>query len=112
MKRREFLSSASAVAVSCFASHLLNAQSSETQSGAPIAGTLTIDGSTTLATIPQDFIGLSYESAQLANPAFFSAENTALVALFRELSDHGVLRIGGGTSEFTAFTTEEAPASA
>ncbi len=107
MKRRDFLSSASAAAASCLASHLLHAQS-----GAPISGTLTIDESTTLATIPQDFIGLSYESAQLANPAFFSAENTALVALFRELSDQGVLRLGGGTSEFTAFTTEESPAAA
>src|ERR1700683_2466747 len=97
MKRREFLSSACAVAVSCFASHLLTAQSSETQSGAPIAGTFTIHGSTTLATIPQDFMGLSYESAQLANPAFFSAENTALIALFRELGNQGVLRLGGGT---------------
>ncbi|MGD0738269.1 MAG: hypothetical protein ABR957_01650, partial [Terracidiphilus sp.] len=103
MKRREFLSSASAVASSCLASHLLRAQS-----GAPISGTLTINESATLATVPQDFIGLSYESAQLANPAFFSAENTALIALFRELSDQGVLRLGGGTSEFTAFTAEEA----
>jgi hypothetical protein len=105
MKRREFLSSVSAVAASCLASHLLRAQS-----GAPISGTLTIDESASLATIPQDFIGLSYESAQLANPAFFSAENTALIALFRELTDQGVLRLGGGTSEFTAFTTEESPA--
>jgi hypothetical protein len=107
MKRREFLQNVSSVAASCLASHLLRAQS-----GAPISGTLTIDESATLATIPQDFIGLSYESAQLANPAFFSAENTALIALFRELSDWGVLRLGGGTSEFTAFTTEEAPDSA
>jgi hypothetical protein len=104
MKRRDFLYSASAAAATCLASDLLRSQSN-----APIAGTLTIDESTTVATIPQDFIGLSYESAQLANPAFFSAENTALIALFRELSDSGVLRLGGGTSEFTAFTTEEPP---
>jgi hypothetical protein len=107
MKRREFLQSGSSVAASCLASHLLDAQISGAQSGAPISGTLTIDESATLATIPQDFIGLSCESAQLANPAFFSAENTALIALFRELSDWGVLRLGGGTSEFTAFTTDE-----
>jgi hypothetical protein len=105
MKRREFFYGASAAAASCLASHLLRAQSD-----GPIAGTLTIDESTTLATIPRDFIGLSYESAQLASPAFFSAENTALIALFRELSDQGVLRLGGDTSEFTAFTTEEPPA--
>lgn len=107
MKRRDFLSSASAVAASCLAPHLLRAQSD-----APISGTLTIDESSTLATIPKDFIGLSYESAQLANPAFFSAENTALIALFRELSDQGVLRLGGGTSEFTAFTADETQAPA
>jgi hypothetical protein len=107
MKRREFLSTASAAAASCLASHLLHAQNAE-----PISGTLTIDESATLATIPPDFIGLSYESAQLANPAFFDAENTALIALFRELSDQGMLRLGGGTSEFTAFTTEEPSAAA
>jgi hypothetical protein len=107
MKRREFLSTASAAAASCLASHLLHAQS-----GTPISGTLTIDESATLAAIPPDFIGLSYESAQLANPAFFSAENTALIALFRELSDWGVLRLGGGTSEFTAFTADETQAAA
>lgn len=107
MKRREFLSIASAAAASCLASHLLHAQS-----GTPISGTLTIDESATLAAIPPDFIGLSYESAQLANPAFFSAKNTALIALFRELSDWGVLRLGGGTSEFTAFTADETQAAA
>ncbi len=111
MKRRDFLSSASAAAASYLASHLLYAQSAAADP-ATISGTLTIDESATLATIPADFIGLSYESAQLANPAFLSAENTALIALFRELSDQGVLRLGGGTSEFTVFTTEEPPAAA
>ena len=61
------------------ASHLIFSVRKAAQ---PISGTLIIDESATLATIPQDFIGLSYESAQLANPAFFSAENTALIALF------------------------------
>jgi hypothetical protein len=110
MKRRDFLQNASVVAASCLASRLLHAQSSAPGASAPVSGTLTIDESSTLATIPQDFIGLSYESAQLANPAFFSAEDTALIALFRELSISGVLRLGGGTSEFTDFTTEEPPA--
>lgn len=107
MRRRDFLQNAGVAAASCLAPHFLHAQSA-----APISGTLTIDESTTLATIPQDFIGLSYESAQLASPAFFSAENTALIALFRELSNQGVLRLGGGTSEFAAFTTEELPTAA
>lgn len=38
------------------------------------------------AAIPEDFVGLSYESAQLANPHFFSSENKKLVHLFRELA--------------------------
>ncbi|MGD0346562.1 MAG: hypothetical protein ABSA85_07395 [Terracidiphilus sp.] len=112
MKRRDFLSSASAAAVSCLAPCLLYAQGGAPDADAPISGRLSIDESTTLAAIPPDFIGLSYESAQLANPAFFSADNSALIALFRELSDQGVLRLGGGTSEFTAFTTGEPPAAA
>jgi hypothetical protein len=74
---------------------------------APLSATLTIDLSKKLATMPGDFTGLSYESAQLANPAFFAASNKALVEQFRGLSTQGVLRLGGGTSEFVVFTTEE-----
>jgi hypothetical protein len=108
MNRRKFLRDACATAatISCASRHVLHAQ----ESNQPISATLTIDESAALATIPEDFIGLSYESAQLANPAFFAAENTALIALFCELGDQGVLRLGGGTSEFTAFTTDETPA--
>src|SRR6185312_1699747 len=57
-----------------------------------------------LATIPRDYTGLSYESAQLANPAFFSPKNKELIALFRELSPSGNLRLGGGSSEFTTYS--------
>ena len=54
--------------------------------------------------MPPDYCGLSYESAQLANPTFFSAENRQLIDLFRALSPQGVLRIGGGTSEYTTYS--------
>ncbi len=54
--------------------------------------------------IPQDFTGLSYESAQLANPNFFSAQSEELIALFRGLSRSGNLRLGGGSSEFTTYS--------
>jgi hypothetical protein len=109
MNRRGFLRGAgAAAAASCFATRSL----CEPSSGETIAASLTVDESVTLATIPQDFTGLSYESAQLANPAFFSAQNTALIALFGGLGEQGVLRLGGGTSEFTAFTTEEIAAPA
>ncbi|MGO4212047.1 hypothetical protein AB4043_14620, partial [Terriglobus sp. YAF25] len=51
--------------------------------------------------IPSDYSGFSYESAQLVNPAFFSPHHRQLISLYRELTPHGVLRIGGGTSAFT-----------
>ena len=104
MNRRTFLRNAAAItAAARLAPHSLFAQPAQQ----PIAATLAIDEAQTLATVPQDFIGLSYESAQLANPAFFAASNKALIALFRELSGDGVLRLGGGTSEFTHFTAQE-----
>jgi hypothetical protein len=64
---------------------------------------LTIDSNQKLATMPQDFIGLSYESAQLADPAFFSASDTTLVRAFRELSPRGVLQLGGNLSDVTLW---------
>ncbi|AHE52022.1 hypothetical protein NX02_01280 [Sphingomonas sanxanigenens DSM 19645 = NX02] len=71
---------------------------------------LTLDAARRGATIPADFVGLSYERAQLANPAYFSAENSALVALFKGLSPVGNLRIGGSSGEHTAYVGEQAPA--
>ena len=50
--------------------------------------------------MPQDFVGLSYEVRQLTDPSFFSARNSGLIRAFREISEHGVLRLGGNTSEF------------
>jgi len=70
----------------------------------PSAATLTIDADATGPTIPIDFTGLSYESAQLANPTFFSPQNRSLIELFRGLTLHGNLRLGGGSSEFTTYS--------
>lgn len=66
--------------------------------------TLALNESPNSPVIPEDFVGLSYESAQLANPAFFSAANKPLVRLFRGLSPSGNLRLGGGSSEFTTYS--------
>ncbi len=51
-------------------------------------------------TIPANFVGLSYETQQLSDASFFSAQNTGLVAQCRELTPHGVLRLGGNTSDY------------
>lgn len=68
---------------------------------------LGIDISSTLAKVPADYMGLSYESGQLAYPDFFSPQNTALIGLFRRLSPAGVLRLGGNLSEFTAWSEKD-----
>jgi len=63
--------------------------------------------------IADDFTGLSYESAQLGNPNFFSGENTQLAGFMRGLGKSGVLRIGGNTSEYCYWTPnakKQAPA--
>lgn len=46
---------------------------------------------------------LSYETLELSDPTFFAADNHGLVRLFREMNPHGVLRIGGNTSDDTVW---------
>lgn len=58
--------------------------------------------------ITDDFTGLSYESAQLGNPHFFSGENTDLIGFVRRLGTSGILRIGGNTSEYCYWTPDPA----
>jgi hypothetical protein len=93
MNRRHFLTSFAAITA---ASRFTLAQ--------PSAVTLTIDGAHRGSVIPADFTGLSYESAQLANPSFFSGQNHRLIELFRGLSPSGNLRLGGGSSEYTTYS--------
>lgn len=75
---------------------------------AAAALTLTIEAKKPGVTVPVDFTGLSYESAQLGHPEFFSGENKALIAIFRQLGEHGVLRIGGNTGEYTTWSADDA----
>ena len=70
-----------------------------------------VDPSHVLAQVPADFMGLSYESGQLASPAFFSGQNNALISCFRTRSPSGVLRLGGNFSEFTHWSESGEPAS-
>ena len=55
--------------------------------------------------IAPDFIGLSYESALLDSPDYFTPDNRSLIGLIRTLGAGGVLRFGGNTSERTVWTT-------
>ncbi len=67
---------------------------------------LRYDPARTGPTIPSDFVGLSFERAQLSNPGYFSASNTALVRLVRGLSPSGSIRIGGSSGEHTSYLGE------
>src|SRR5689334_6002633 len=53
--------------------------------------------------ISENFIGLSYESAVLASPDYLSPRNLSVMGLFRGLGPGAVLRLGGNTSESTAW---------
>ena len=69
------------------------------QTAAGPAATLTLHPDRPGPAVPANFVGLSYEAQQLADPTFFSAENTGLIAQLRALAPHGVLRLGGNTSD-------------
>ena len=98
MMRREFLRDAAIAAAALTLPSLAQT---------PPAAKLLRDEDAPALIVPKDFLGLSYETAQLANPAFFAATNKPLIALFRELSISGVLRLGGGSSEFATYSEQD-----
>ena len=95
LDRRRFLQSAAATLAVTAPSVRALAQAA---SGAQTAA-LTLHADRPGPAIPPNFVGLSYEVEQLAEPSFFSVENTGLIQQFRALSPHGVLRLGGNTSD-------------
>lgn len=72
-----------------------------TASGAPTA-TITLDRSAVGKQIPADFAGLSFETSRILpdgdGSRLFTAENKALISLFKTLGIHS-LRIGGNTAD-------------
>jgi hypothetical protein len=73
---------------------------------------LVVSGADTGQPLAADFIGLSYESAILAAGDYFTPDNASILGLIRALGDDGVIRIGGNTSERTAWRPQAAPAAA
>jgi hypothetical protein len=69
-------------------------------SSASVEGRWRLNANKALGAISDSLYGFSYETAQLLDPRFFSVDNHALIALFRQLGPNGVLRIGGNTSDF------------
>ena len=94
MDRRRFVIASAATAASwkSFAQPALGS--------APQQAKLTLHADQPGPAIPANFVGLSYETQQLSEPNFFAPANTGLVAQFRALAPHGVLRLGGNTSDY------------
>jgi hypothetical protein len=68
--------------------------------GASPSTSLTFHPDVTLNQLPVSYNGFSIETATLEHPEIYHPANRTLVALFRRLSPHGVLRLGGNSSEF------------
>ena len=56
--------------------------------------------------VPLDFLGLGYETAAVAQPNFFGVQNLKMVQLYRTLTSHGVVRIGGNVSDHTRYVPD------
>jgi len=107
MNRRDFIRLSAAASAAMFHPPLSVAESNSSPSVR-----LTVRPDRLGDKIVDDFTGLSYESAQLGNPDFFSGGNTELAGFMRRLGPSGVLRIGGNTSEFSHWTPNPAEQSA
>jgi hypothetical protein len=59
-----------------------------------------------IAHVPSDFIGLGYEMSSAAKLGLLSVSNDRYVRLVRQLSDHGVFRIGGIVADHSRYERE------
>ncbi len=100
MNRRDF------IALSATASIAFHLPRAFAENNPPTSVRLTLRPDRLGNKIGPDFTGLSYESAQLGNPNFFSGDNAGLVGFVKRLGASGVLRIGGNTSEYCYWTPD------
>jgi hypothetical protein len=109
MNRRTFLTQAVGLGAAAIAqSHFsrgLQAVSSEPEVR------VTLDPARTLAVIPPDFTGLGYEISSVARPGLLSAQNSIYVQLVRTLGARGIIRVGGNTSDYSAYSPTGQPLS-
>lgn len=97
MNRRRFLKTA-ALATGALASFPAWAQDSSARARLSL-------GTAATSAVPVNYLGFSCESAQLADPTFFAADNRELVSLFKALTPEGILRLGGNSSDFCWWKT-------
>jgi hypothetical protein len=68
-----------------------------------------VDPRTTLSRISAEFMGFGYETSAVAQSNFFSPKNVTMVQLYRNLSPHGLIRIGGIISDHTKYEPDGTP---
>jgi hypothetical protein len=68
-----------------------------------------VDPNTTVSRISADFMGFGYETSAVAQSNFFSPKNVTMVRLYRNLSSHGLIRIGGIISDHTKYVPDGRP---
>jgi hypothetical protein len=100
MNRRRFLALA-ALATGALAGSPVWAQDSATKFRLLL-------GSEATSPMPLNYLGFSCETAQLADPTYFAADNRELVSLFKALTPEGILRLGGNSSDFCWWKAEAA----
>ncbi|HZY74307.1 MAG TPA: glycosyl hydrolase family 79 C-terminal domain-containing protein, partial [Edaphobacter sp.] len=65
---------------------------------------VTVDEGRVLGSIPRDFIGLGYEISSVARPGLLSATNRVYAQMVKTLGAAGVIRVGGNTSDYAAYS--------
>jgi hypothetical protein len=68
-----------------------------------------VDPNAALSRISADFMGFGYETSAVAQSNFFSPKNVTMVQLYRNLSSHGLIRIGGIISDHTKYVPDGTP---
>jgi hypothetical protein len=90
-RRRFLFNLAGLFGMAALSPELLGASQDENQ--------LSIDFSAPGQRIPENFPGLSFETAGLLSGEIFSSANQSLISLIRGLGPKGVIRIGGNSSD-------------
>lgn len=67
---------------------------------------LQINPETVISRISPDFLGFGFETAAVAQSNFFSASNLTMIQLYRNLSPHGLIRVGGIISDHTRYVPD------
>ena len=98
--RRRFLLAAGTLAAAASLGPMRSAWAGEPGPG---KATLTLTSGPGIP-VSERLIGLSYETLQMHNPEFFSRNNGPLIGLLRRLNPQGVLRLGGCTIDYSAWS--------